>query len=140
MLEKSDILFARSGATVGKTFLFEENYPACFAGYLIKAKCDTNSLLPKYLYYFTCTNQYDNWKNSIFVQATIQNIGADKYSTMPILVPPTIEEQEKIVTQIEIGIKGVDLSISELQSQIEDLKSYKSSLITEAVTGKIDLQ
>lgn len=140
MLENDDILFARSGATVGKSFLFEEKYPACFAGYLIKAKCNKNILLPKYLYYFTCTNQYENWKNSIFVQATIQNIGADKYSTMPITVPPTIEEQEKIVTHIEIGIKDVDLSISELQFQIEDLKSYKSSLITEAVTGKIDLR
>lgn len=140
LLEEGDILFARSGATVGKTYIFEENYPACFAGYLIKAKCDKRKLLPRYLYYYTCTNQYDNWKNSIFVQATIQNIGADKYSTMPILVPSTIKEQSMIVEQIETKIKNINLSITELKLQIEDLRTYKSSLITEAVTGKIDLR
>lgn len=140
MLEKGDLLFARSGATVGKTYLFEEDYPACFAGYLIKAKCNKNKLLPQYLYLYTCSNQYDNWKSSVFVQATIQNIGADKYSTMPIIVPSTVEEQERIAEIVKVKIKSIDLSISEIQSQIEDLKSYKSSLITEAVTGKIDLR
>ena len=140
LLEEGDILFARSGATVGKTYIFEENYSACFAGYLIKAKCDKRKLLPRYLYYYTCTNQYDNWKNSIFVQATIQNIGADKYSTMPILVPSTIKEQTMIVEQIETKIKNINLSITELKFQIEDLRTYKSSLITEAVTGKVDLR
>lgn len=139
MLEKGDILFARSGATVGKTYIFKEDYPACFAGYLIKARCN-HKLLPEFLYYYTCTKEYDNWKNSTFIQATIQNIGADKYSTMPIIVPSTIDEQTKIVEQIEKKLITVDASVSELQSQIEDLKSYKTSLITEAVTGKIDLR
>lgn len=140
LLEKGDILFARSGATVGKTYIFEENYPACFAGYLIKAKCDKRKLIPRYLYYYTCTNQYDNWKNSIFVQATIQNIGADKYSTMPILVPSTIKEQTMIVEKVETEIKSINQSITELKLQIEDLRTYKTALITEAVTGKIDLR
>lgn len=138
MLEKGDVLFARSGATVGKTYLFDEDYPACFAGYLIKARCGAK-LLPQYLYLYTCTNEYDNWKNSIFIQATIQNIGADKYSTMPILVP-TIQEQMSIINFLEKKLKTIDESISELQSQIEDLRAYKSSVITEAVTGKVDLR
>ncbi len=41
----ADILFARSGATVGKTYLFNEDYDACFAGYLIKATCTKDILL-----------------------------------------------------------------------------------------------
>lgn len=138
MLEKGDVLFARSGATVGKTYLFDEDYPACFAGYLIRARCGAK-LLPQYLYLYTYTNEYDNWKNSIFIQATIQNIGADKYSTMPILVP-TIEEQRSIIEYLEMKLNSIQSSISELQSQIEDLKAYKSSVISEAVTGKIDLR
>lgn len=139
MLEKGDILFARSGATVGKTYIFKEDYPACFAGYLIKARCN-HKLLPEFLYYYTCTKEYDNWKNSTFIQATIQNIGADKYSTMPVVVPATIEEQSRIVEQIELKLTTIDSSISELQLQIDELVSYKSSLIYEAVTGKIDLR
>src|SRR5262249_8947390 len=71
-----DVLFARSGATVGKTFLFR-NYPgvACFAGYLIKASTDRRKLWPEFLYYFTKSPAYEAWKELTFTQATIQNIG-----------------------------------------------------------------
>lgn len=138
LLEKGDILFARSGATVGKTYLFDEDYEACFAGYLIKAKC-SKLLNPRYAYLYTYSNQYENWKNSVFIQATIQNIGADKYSTMPIVVPP-IAEQTAIVEHLNGKLQQIDTSITELNSQIADLQSYKSAIITEAVTGKVDLR
>jgi type I restriction enzyme S subunit len=53
-LDEGDVLFARSGATVGKTFLFKGyDGKACFAGYLIKAQTNKQKLLPEYLYYFT---------------------------------------------------------------------------------------
>ena len=138
LLEKGDVLFARSGATVGKTYIFNEEYKACFAGYLIKAKC-SQQLLPKFLYYYTNSNSYDNWKNSVFIQATIQNIGADKYSLLPIPVPP-VYEQQVIIDYIDEKTVAIDANLSEIQKGIEDLKAYKSSLITEAVTGKIDLR
>lgn len=132
MLKKGDILFARSGATVGKTFLFEEDYDACFAGYLIKASCN-EKLLPMFLYYFTSSNSYENWKNSIFNQATIQNIGADKYCTLPIPTPSN-EEQEGIINFLSKKVGQIDALISEKEKMVEDLKAYRSSLITETVT------
>lgn len=132
MLKKGDILFARSGATVGKTFLFEEDYDACFAGYLIKASCN-EKLLPMFLYYFTSSNSYENWKNSIFNQATIQNIGADKYCTLPIPTPSS-EEQEGIINFLSKKVGQIDALISEKEKMVEDLKAYRSSLITETVT------
>src|SRR3989338_11255232 len=96
LLQEGDVLFARSGATVGKTFQFK-NYKgrACFAGYLIRAR-PNQKILSDFLYYFTRSNAYENWKNSIFNQATIQNIGADKYSilTLPL---PSAKEQKEIV-------------------------------------------
>jgi type I restriction enzyme, S subunit len=138
MLKKGDVLFARSGATVGKTYVFKEDYDACFAGYLIKASCN-KKLIPMFLYYFTSSNSYENWKNSIFNQATIQNIGADKYSILPILLPSR-SEQQKIVNYLNDKIDKIGNAISEQEHQLSDLKSYKASLITEAVTGKIDLR
>ena len=136
MLKKGDILFARSGATVGKTFLFEEDYDACFAGYLIKASCNER-LLPMFLYYFTSSNSYENWKNSTFNQATIQNIGADKYCTLPIPTPSS-EEQEGIINFLSHNVAQIDALISEKEKMVEDLKAYRSSLITETVTKGLD--
>lgn len=135
MLVKGDLLFARSGATVGKTFLYNEDYTACFAGYLIKARCNKNELIPNFVFYYTLSNVYQNWKNSIFIQSTIQNIGADKYSLMPIIVPP-IHEQQTIANYLDQKCSEIDELISIKQQKIEKLKDYKKSLIFECVTGK----
>lgn len=135
MLTKGDLLFARSGATVGKTFLYKEDYAACFAGYLIKARCNKNKLVPNFVFYYTLSNVYQNWKNSIFIQSTIQNIGADKYSVMPIIVPP-LSEQQAIADYLDQRCREIDELISIKQQKIEKLKEYKKSLIFECVTGK----
>lgn len=135
MLTKGNLLFARSGATVGKTFLYKEDYAACFAGYLIKARCNKNELLPNFIFYYTLSNAYQNWKNSIFIQSTIQNIGADKYSVMPIIVPP-LSEQQSIANYLDQKCSEIDELISIKQQKIEKLKDYKKSLIFECVTGK----
>lgn len=135
MLTKGDLLFARSGATVGKTFLYKEDYAACFAGYLIKARCNKNELLPNFVFYYTLSNVYQNWKNSIFIQSTIQNIGADKYSVMPIIIPP-LSEQQSIADYLDQKCSEIDELISIKQQKIEKLKDYKKSLIFECVTGK----
>lgn len=135
MLNKGDLLFARSGATVGKTFLYKEDYAACFAGYLIKARCNKNVLLPNFVFYYTLSNVYQNWKNSIFIQSTIQNIGADKYSVMPIIVS-SLSEQQSIANYLDQKCSEIDELISIKQQKIEKLKDYKKSLIFECVTGK----
>ncbi len=140
LLVEGDILFARSGATVGKTFFFN-NYKgiACFAGYLIKASCDRQLLIPEFLYEFTNTGSYNNWKQSIFQQSTIQNIGADKYNQLKIAIPP-ISEQNAIVEFLKNKSSEIVLIITKAQQEIELLKEYKTALISEVVTGKVDVR
>ena len=140
LLEEGDILFARSGATVGKTFFFKDyKGVACFAGYLIKASCDPMIMKSEFLYEFTNSSGYENWKQSIFQQSTIQNIGADKYNQLKIGVPP-IAEQQKIIDFITSKINEIDTLISKSQQEIELLKEYKTALISEVVTGKVDVR
>lgn len=135
LLDKGDVLFARSGATVGKTFLFNADIKACYAGYLIKASCDKRRMLPEYLYYYTQSGAYECWKNSVFIQSIIQNIGADKYQMMYIPVPSK-DEQKQIVEYTMRKSQIFDAAISKAQHQVELLQEYKQSLITEVVTGK----
>lgn len=90
-----------------------------------------------FLYYFTSSNSYENWKNSTFNQATIQNIGADKYCTLPIPTPSS-EEQEGIINFLSHNVAQIDALISEKEKMVEDLKAYRSSLITETVTKGLD--
>jgi len=134
MLKERDILFARSGATVGKTYLFK-NYKrkACFAGYLIKASIDLNKAVPEFIYFYTKSPSYEQWKNRIFNQATIQNIGADKYNQLEIPIPG-VSEQQSIATYLDRKTKEIEETIAKKQWLIELLEEERKATINEAVT------
>ena len=135
ILRNNDILFARSGGTVGKTFIYKTKYGKCaFAGYLIKASVnDLNNA--EFVYFYTQSSSYDEWKKRIFIQATIQNIGADKYSLLEIPLPSK-EEQTVIVKYLKNKTSQIDSLIALKQEKIQELKDYKKSIIYEYVTGK----
>lgn len=135
-LKEGDILLARSGATVGKSFLFT-NYAgqACYAGYLVKARAATHLIHPQFLYLYTKSISYQSWKNLIFTQATIQNISATKYASLEIPVP-NISEQLDILCFLDDELKQIDSIESLIENQITTLTNYRKSLIHECVTGK----
>ena len=140
LLKDGDILFARSGATVGKTYQFkksmsiEENY--CYAGYLIKAEVNQNIILSDFLYLYTNSLLFNKWKDSIFIKSTIENIGADKYSILPVIVP-SIHEQIQILEKYNLDDTKIATAITLKEQEIEKLKEYKGTLINSAVTGKV---
>jgi len=140
LLKDGDILFARSGATVGKAYQFKSSMSTekfyCYAGYLIKAEPDTQIILSDFLNYYTQSGAFNNWKNSIFNKATIENIGADKYAELKVPIPP-LHEQEAIVAYLDEATNKIDQAIAQREAQIEKLKAYKQSLINEVVTGKV---
>lgn len=135
-LAQNDVLFARSGATVGKTFMFRDYVgEACFAGYLIRARTQGWRLSPLFLYLFTKTTAYEKWKNLIFTQATIQNISASKYNYLAVPLPP-LAEQVTICEYVEDrNAEFAKLSTS-LMRQIDALVAYRKALIHECVTGQ----
>jgi restriction endonuclease S subunit len=135
ILNKGDLLFARSGATAGKTYLFNEDIKACFAGYLIKASLK-ETLLPEYLNYYTKSGIYDNWKKSIFIQATIPNIGAEKYANLQITLP-SIKEQKDIVKHLDVETGKINQVVRNCKNQISLLQERKQIIINEVVTGKV---
>ena len=132
LLSEGDILFARSGATVGKTFLFRNHRGrTCFAGYLIKASPARHKLTSEFLYYFTKSPSYEAWKDFIFTQATIQNIGADKYAYLPLCLP-SLSEQERIVAYLDASCAAIDAAVAAKRRQIEVLDSMVLSTIQHA--------
>ena len=135
ILQDKDILFARSGGTVGKSFIYRRKYGRCaFAGYLIKAAINQKNDAD-FIYYYTLSSSYDEWKKRIFIQATIQNIGADKYSLMEIPLPP-LSEQQAIASYLDEKTSQIDSLIALKLEKITELKDYKKSIIYEYVTGK----
>ena len=132
-VRKGDVLLARSGATVGKALIYNEDNEACYAGYLIKASIQQDKVIPTFFFYFTQTSQYDEWKNRIFIQATIQNISAEKYTRMKLCIPP-LSEQRSIVSFLDAKCGKIDEWVTKKQKEVEHLQELKQRVIADAVT------
>lgn len=138
MLRENDLLLARSGATVGKSFIYNPSWGiACHAGYLIKVRV-RNDHSARFIYWFTNSSSYWDWVKSSFIQSTIQNISAERYSSLRVALPPDFNEQERIVDFIEDNCKYIDEQADAVERSVFKLEEYRSALITAAVTGQIE--
>ena len=100
ILKKNDLLMARTGATYGKTVIFEEDYPAIYAGFLIKLNFDKKYINPKFYWHFSQSDLFWNQANKL-VSGGGQpqfNANALKEVKMPI---PSIIEQARIVAILD---------------------------------------
>lgn len=139
MLNDGDILLARSGATVGKAFLYRKTEGvAAYAGYLIRARV-TKELSSDYLIHFLWSDVYWSWIRSIFIQATIQNVSAEKYANLWVPYPPSSEEQSRVIQYISQRLVSLEYISKKTLLSIDKLKEYRAALITTAVTGKLNL-
>jgi restriction endonuclease S subunit len=139
MLRDGDVLFARSGATVGKAFMYRSDMGACcFAGYLIRFRTDPTRLLPELVYYWSRTASYWGQIRAGSIQATIENVSAERYKDLLLPVPP-LSRQAALVARFQQTEGVVRLLTAELQRQIDLLVEHRQALITAAVTGEIDI-
>ncbi len=102
-----------------------------------KSICCNKELYNEFIYYFLFAHV--NVLESLGTGSTFMELSSQNLADFSILMPSK-EEQISIASFLITKDEEINNSISEIQSQIEDLKAYKSSVITEAVTGKIDLR
>ncbi len=89
ILNDGDILFARSGATVGKSYRYRECDGKClYAGYLIRLVPNTELVLPDYVFYYTKTSYYERFIASNMKVVAQPNINAQQYGDLTICIPP----------------------------------------------------
>ena len=119
LLKENDFLIARSGNTVGKTFLYKEKFGrAIYAGYLVNYHLDFKKVIPEYVLEYTKSYTFKRWVLSNQRIAGQPNINGQEYLQAPIVVPP-LDEQKKIVEMV-FNLKNKILTIS---SSIEGIES-----------------
>ncbi len=140
LVQPGDILLARSGATVGKAFLVPaDTGEACYAGYLIRVRPHRSLIEPHFLFAFTQSTGFTHWKNSAFILSTIHNISAEKYANLHIPCPP-LSEQLQIIRYLDKTTSDIDATIGRARREIELLGEYRTRLIADVVTGKVDVR
>ena len=99
-LNYGDILFARSGATVGKNYIHQTEEKSIYAGYLIRLIVNQKLALAKYIYHCINTTEYFKFVENTRSNGSQPNINAKQYSDFKILLPP-MPVQEYIVSILD---------------------------------------
>jgi hypothetical protein len=123
-LEEDNVLFARSGATAGKTFIYTKDIgSAIFAGYCIRFRFNPKKVLPWYVYFYTKTSRYLSWVKSMQRPAGQPNINKEEFKSFTIpVVAPTL--QDKLVKGLQAARQDRDAKLADadaLLNGIDDL-------------------
>jgi len=100
-LSKGDILVARTGATYGKTMLFEEDYPAVFASYLIRLRFPKERVHPRYYWVFAQSDAYWSQASALMTGGGQPQFNGNALKQIKLPVPPLVDQQA-IVAEIEV--------------------------------------
>lgn len=111
-LEKGDLVFARTGASVGKTYLYDlRDGKLVFAGFLIRIKANPEILAPEYLKYFTQSRYYKDWIQTNSLRTGQPGINGNEYQELIVNLPSSTSEQREIaaiITDMEEEINGLE--------------------------------
>lgn len=138
-LEPNDVLFNRtnSAALVGKTSIYRGEYPAIYAGYLIKLDYDHEIVIGDYLNYSLNTQSAKIYCNSVKTDGVNQsNINAKKIGAYIIPVP-SIKEQEIIVDTVKSLLSKEQQAKETAEQVIEQIEVMKKAILARAFRGEL---
>lgn len=125
-LGEGDIVLARTGASVGKSYKYrKKDGRLVFAGFLIRIQPDAQLLNSEFIYQFFHTAQYWKWVNLTSARSGQPGINGSEYSSMPLLLPRNLEEQQKIAD----CLSSLDDLITALTQKLEAFKTHKKGLM-----------
>lgn len=124
-LSTGDLVFARTGASVGKCYKYrEKDGKLVFAGFLIKITPNSTKLLSDFLFQYTFSEQYWEWVHLTSTRSGQPGINSKEFFSMPFRLP-TIQEQQKIAA----CLSSLDELIEATSQKVEILKEHKKGLM-----------
>jgi type I restriction enzyme M protein len=100
IVKRNDILLARTGATFGKTMIYEEDYPSVFASFLMRLNIDISKIFPKYYWTFAQSENYIKQASLLMTGGGQPQFNGN--AVVKIRLPlPTLDTQKLIVLKIE---------------------------------------
>jgi type I restriction enzyme, S subunit len=131
-LTEGDIVFARTGASVGKSYRYNPNDGALvFAGFLIRVRPDARKLLPAFVAACVTTGTYWNWVRLMSMRSGQPRINGNEYAQLPI-PRPSVEEQRAIAE----ALSDVDALIGALDRLIDKKRDLEQAAMQQLLTGQ----
>jgi len=138
-LEKDDILFARTGATTGKSYIIKDCPDAVFASYLIRVRVK-GAIVADYVYNYFNSDFYWNQINRNKVGSTLAGVNASRLSNLLVPIAP-LDEQQRIVSILSIVDKKIEVEENRKRLLQELFKTMLHKLMTGQIRVKdLDLE
>lgn len=139
-LRTGDIVTARRGELGRSAVIREaENGWICGTGSL-RLRPNTSKASSAYIHAVLQSVSGRSWLEYQSVGSTMPNLSEALVGNLPIAVPPSIPEQDSLLTELAHRNQKIDTLIAKTERSIELLREHRTALITTAVTGKIDLR
>lgn len=134
-LREGDLVFARTGASVGKSYLYDlKDGDLVFAGFLMRVHPDSKKLIPAYLSAYVTTGDYWNWVRLMSMRSGQPGINGNEYCQLTLPVPSLPEQQA-----IAKVLSDMDSDILALEQRRDKTKVIKQAMMQELLTGRIRL-
>ena len=133
MVKKGDILIcSRNGSRelIGKNAIIDDIHATYGAFMMVYRSID-----PEYLYYILNSEVFSYYLGTFFT-STINQLTGQNFNNMKIVFCPDKNERAKIVEYLKEKTLDIDYSIQIKRQQLDNLNTYKKSIIYEYVTGK----
>jgi type I restriction enzyme S subunit len=137
LLSDGDLVFARTGASVGKSYCYDPSDGVLvFAGFLIQITPDINRLRPRLLKQYVQTAAYWNWVATMSTRSGQPGINGQEYGTLLLPLPPTTDEQDAIA----MALSDVDALLEGLDRLIAKKRDLKQAAMQQLLTGETRLE
>lgn len=135
LLEPGDLVFARTGASVGKSYLYEpSDGELVYAGFLIRVRPNPNILVSKFLAGLTTTRPYWNWVKLMSMRTGQPGINGREYEQFGFLCPEVAEQ-----TAIAEILSDMDKGIASLKVRLDKTCALKQAMMQALLTGRVRL-
>jgi type I restriction enzyme, S subunit len=134
-LEEGDLVFARTGASVGKSYLYsEKDGRLVFAGFLIRVRPNRSTLVPTFLANLVQTGPFWDWVKLMSMRSGQPGVNGNEFASLPVLLPPLPEQ-----LAIAQTLTDLDAELTALEARIEKTRALKLGMMQELLTGRTRL-
>ncbi|WP_426177411.1 restriction endonuclease subunit S [Massilia sp. TWR1-2-2] len=135
LLTEGDVVFARTGASVGKAYRYRiEDGPLVFAGFLIRVRPNPDFIMSTYLAAYVTTQPYWNWVKLMSMRSGQPGINGNEFGQLPVHLPP-VDEQGAISSVLH----DMDTELEALENRRDKTRALKQAMMQELLTGKTRL-
>jgi type I restriction enzyme S subunit len=135
---QGDILFARTGATTGKSFLLKESPPiSVFASYLIRLAIDGNRALPQFVFHFFQSPTYWDQVRRSMRGGAQPNVNATMLRSLSIPIPNSLDEQREVVGILDEAFHASTSLAANQNEQTQSIGLLRASILRRAFAGEL---